>query len=1253
MKKINYYILIILLSLIPISIFSTEKNSSELFEIYKISPGLAAFQTGNRFLKKQNEFYSDFPRCLTPDYCNLYQNFERLSPKAREFARLKIFTRPTEFTGDYTGGQYRKDEPVLFYNSNKGHFKIHYSETKTDLNNQVSTIDNNRNSVPDYVERVADIFESVRTKELEKMGYTEPESDNGTGTDEKGNIKDDKYDIYVVNLEIGHTFGYTQPEGNPLDTKDKSAPSYIVIDNDYPKSIYKFPEPLDAVRLTAAHEFFHAIQLAYDRFEEVWWMEASSIWIEEQTYNDLNGYYDYLQYFFKFPWAALNNNTYPHYYSAGIFPIFLTTYFKDTNIMKNIWTNCIDINKDPIYPMKDQSIEAIKKELDSNYNLEFEDIFSEFTKFNYFTGKKYNEFVHFSKYYQEGGFYPEVTSTFIHSFYPVQKTYCPQSKKLYQWGSNYVTFNGENIDSNLKITFDGEGASTTWRVNIIKLSGSFDSSEKILLDSNSLGEIVIQHFGTNYDKAILIPMVVEAADTTSFGYSYTAEYVNDSIAPGQITDLKLNSDNDSNITLLWHKPVDFDSTLDDNDYRGVRIDRSFDSLFSSTQTIFNGMATTYTDSVSDGQTVYYKIFSYDEMGNLSSPVLMSTTMHDSIAPDMVTTLTAEDDNSNGKINLNWDGYKAKNDVIGYNLYKDTNLFTDVSGLIPFAFVNGKNIVTSQASNLINNTTYYFAVTAIDEAGNENKTVNAVFAVSTQDIIAPSPVNFNIGAGETENSIKLDWSSYDEKKEKDITYYHIYSSLDKQLISVIDSTAAGVKSYSFNNILPDTIYYFAVTAKDEMNNESPINIKDWGFHKITFKSSSSDTTKIYKNGNYAYKGQHIGTVINNQSIDLYLYPKKNFLIFTSSRNYNFYSMFDASLKDSSKEIKVNFSKFTSIDDISFSPASVIINTQKLNIAPFVVDWNNDGKKDLLAGDEDGNSYYYENNASGTDASPLFGQGKILVLNNGENLKVAGNAFPFVVDWNNDEKKDLLVGSGDGKIYLFLNQNTDEKPQFNTGEAIKDINGNEIDIGNNSIPFVIDWNFDYKKDLLVSSRNSNDIEIYINNSYDYAPLLDNTRSFYLNLDDKKIYGAALFIYNYWNNIEKNDIIAGDPNGRIYYFKNKGGYLYLNFVIRDTNGVIDAGENAAPFMVDWNNDNLIDIISGNKKGEIVLFKGANNSSDIYVPPLKKHKTGPCLISNIFSENSSFIRKLIIFRDKYFLKNSLLRYLARGYYKILFMKK
>lgn len=62
-----------------------------------------------------------------------------------------------------------------------------------------------------------------------------------------------------------------------------------------------------------------------------------------------------------------------------------------------------------------------------------------------------------------------------------------------------------------------------------------------------------------------------------------------------------------------------------------------------------------------------------------------------------------------------------------------------------------------------------------------------------------------------------------------------------------------------------------------------------------------------------------------------------------------------------------------------------------------------------------------------------------------LCVGHTACPEVLDWNHDGKKDLLVGTfEEGKVMLFLNQGTDAAPRFDQGRALQ-AGGKKIGVG----------------------------------------------------------------------------------------------------------------------------------------------------------------------------------------------------------------
>jgi hypothetical protein len=77
--------------------------------------------------------------------------------------------------------------------------------------------------------------------------------------------------------------------------RSSDLPAFCVLDNDYDKRQFRTPRtPLQDLQVTAAHEYFHAVQFAYDYLEDRWFMEATATWAEDQVYDDINDNVQYL-----------------------------------------------------------------------------------------------------------------------------------------------------------------------------------------------------------------------------------------------------------------------------------------------------------------------------------------------------------------------------------------------------------------------------------------------------------------------------------------------------------------------------------------------------------------------------------------------------------------------------------------------------------------------------------------------------------------------------------------------------------------------------------------------------------------------------------------------------------------------------------------------------------------------------------------------------------------------------------------------
>ena len=155
-------------------------------------------------------------------------------------------------------------------------------------------------------------------------------------------------------------------------------------------------------------------------------------------------------------------------------------------------------------------------------------------------------------------------------------------------------------------------------------------------------------------------------------------------------------------------------------------------------------------------------------------------------------------------------------------------------------------------------------------------------------------------------------------------------------------------------------------------------------------------------------------------------------------------------------------------------------------PRVEYWDADQRKDLLVGQADGTVKIFLN--IDTDESPAFDSGTFLQVGkpgSKTDINVGARATPCLVDWNSDGRKDLVVGAYDARIHIFINEGTDTEPDFLI-ETFAQANGSDLAVpGKRASPIVIDLDTDDRKDILAGNTDGQ-LLFYRNIGTDAEPI-----------------------------------------------------------------------------------------------------------------------------------------------------------------------
>ena len=211
--------------------------------------------------------------------------------------------------------------------------------------------------------------------------------------------------------------------------------------------------------------------------------------------------------------------------------------------------------------------------------------------------------------------------------------------------------------------------------------------------------------------------------------------------------------------------------------------------------------------------------------------------------------------------------------------------------------------------------------------------------------------------------------------------------------------------------------------------------------------------------------------------------------------------------------------------------------------------------------------------------------------GQSIHLEGHSAPRFHDWDLDQDLDVLVGGGDGRLWLFRNQGTPKKPLFQAQEPIQA--GDRDRWGNSFTGLVLANLVGTELPDLIVCHSGSQLTIHENIGTAGNPKFAES-AVTIQVQDQC---QGRFDLADWDGDGAADLVTGSFGGRVEWHRNRKNERGPKFDAGEPFADLSVAYNSHPRIVDFNQDGRLDLLLGVNWGTVSLYL---NSGNVRAPSL-----------------------------------------------------